>query len=125
MVRMASGNLKRRITALGAVALLSLTLLGSLILMSGSIQNSTRFGALYSILLISNSVGLIAFIVLIGLNVRRLAGQLRKRQPGARRTLRMLLFFVVLAVAPVTVLYGFSLDFLRRGIDSWFDARID
>ncbi|MEX2479861.1 MAG: ATP-binding protein [Gammaproteobacteria bacterium] len=122
---MASGNLKRRITALGAVALLSLTLLGSLILMSGSIQNSTRFGALYSILLITNSVGLIAFIVLIGINVRRLAGQLRKRQPGARLTLRMLIFFVVLAVAPVTVLYGFSLDFLRRGIDSWFDARID
>ena len=32
---------------------------------------------------------------------------------------------VALAVAPVTVLYAFSLDFLRRGIDSWFDARID
>jgi len=121
---MASGTLKRRVTALAAVALLSLALLGSLILMSGSIQNSTRFGALYSILLITNSVGLLAFIILIGINVRRLAGQLRRRRPGARLTLRMLLFFIVLAVAPVTVLYGFSLDFLRRGIDSWFDARI-
>lgn len=122
---MASGTLKRRVTALAAVALLSLALLGSLILMSGSIQNSTRFGALYSILLITNTAGLLAFIVLIGINVRRLASQLRRRRPGARLTLRMLLFFIVLAVAPVTVLYGFSLDFLRRGIDSWFDARID
>ncbi|MEQ8660302.1 MAG: ATP-binding protein [Gammaproteobacteria bacterium] len=122
---MASGPLKRRATALFAVTLLSLSLLGSLILMSGAMQNSARFGALFSILLITNSVGLLAFIFLIGINVRRLAYQLRTRQPGARLTLRMLTFFVVLAVAPVTVLYGLSLDYLWRGIDSWFDARID
>jgi len=122
---MASGPLKRRATALAAVTLLSLSLLGSLILMSGAMQNSARFGALYSILLITNTIGLLAFVFLIGVNVRRLARQLRTRQPGARLTLRMLIFFVVLAVAPVTVLYGFSLDYLGRGIDSWFDARID
>ena len=108
----------------GAVALLSLSLLGSLVLMSGAMQNSTRFGALYSVLLLSNTAGLLAFVVLIGINVRRLARQLRAREPGARLTLRMLVIFVALAVLPVTVLYSFSLDFLRRGIDSWFDVRI-
>ncbi|MEQ8230519.1 MAG: ATP-binding protein [Gammaproteobacteria bacterium] len=122
---MADGPLKRRATALFAATLLSLSLLGSLILMSGAMQNSARFGALFSILLITNTIGLLAFVILIGINVRRLAHQLRTRQPGARLTLRMLIFFVVLAVAPVTVLYGFSLDYLGRGIDSWFDARID
>ncbi len=121
---MASGPLRRRASALGAVALLSLSLLGSLILMSGAIQNSARFGALYSILLLTNTIGLLAFVILIGINVRRLVGQLRTRQPGARLTLRMLIIFVLLAVAPVTVLYGFSLDFLRRGVDSWFDVQI-
>ena len=109
---------------LGAVALLSLSLLGSLVLMSGAIQNSTKFGALYSVLLLSNTVGLLAFVGLIGINVRRLARQLRAREAGARLTLRMLVIFVALAVLPVTVLYSFSLDFLKRGIDSWFDVRI-
>ena len=93
--------------------------------MSAAIQNSEKFGALYAILLISNSAGLLAFIVLIGINVRRLTRQLRSGEPGARLTLRMLLIFVALAVTPVIVLYSFSVDFLRRGIDSWFDVRIE
>ncbi|MGR8918541.1 MAG: ATP-binding protein [Gammaproteobacteria bacterium] len=121
---MARGALKRRATALGAVGLLSLSLLGSLILLSGAIQNSAKFGALYSVLLLTNGVGLMTFAVLIAINLRRLVRQLRERQPGARLTLRMLVMFVLLAVVPVTVLYGFSLDFLRRGVDSWFDVRI-
>lgn len=109
---------------LGAVALLSLALLGTLVLMSAAMQNSAKFGALYSVLLLSNTAGLVAFVGLIGINVRRLASQLRRREPGARLTLRMLLIFVALAVLPVTVLYSFSLDFLKRGIDSWFDVQI-
>ncbi len=113
-----------RTVMMGAVALLSLSLLGSLVLMSGAMQNSTRFGALYSVLLISNSAGLLAFVGLIGINVQRLARQLRAREAGARLTLRMLVIFVALAVLPVTVLYSFSLDFLKRGIDSWFDVQI-
>ena len=122
---MATDALKRRAVALGSVSLLTISLLGSLILMSGAIQNSDKFGALFSILLLTNSIGLLAFVVLIGINIRRLVAQLRARQHGARLTLRMLIIFVVLAVVPVLVLYGFSLDFLRRGIDSWFDVRID
>lgn len=122
---MASEPLKRRAYALAAVGLLSLSLLGSLILMSGAIQNSEKFGALYSFLLLTNSIGLLAFVTLIGINIRRLVRQLRQRQPGARLTLRMLVIFVALAVVPVTIVYSFSLDFLRRGIDSWFDVRID
>ena len=33
--------------------------------------------------------------------------------------------FVVLAVLPVSVVYYFSLQSLQRGIDSWFDVRIE
>ena len=122
---MAFFPLSRRATTLAAVSLLSIALLGSLILMSAAIQNSGSFGAMYSALLILNSVGILAFIALIVINIRRLLRQLRRREPGARLTLRMLLIFVTLAVSPVLVLYGFSLDFLRRGIDSWFDIEID
>ena len=117
--------IKRRVTVLAAASLLSLLLLGSLILMSSGIRNSGSFGAMYSALLLLNSVGLLTFIGLIAINVRRLTKQLRRREAGARLTLRMLVIFVTLAVFPVLVVYGFSLDFLRRGIDSWFDVEID
>ena len=117
--------IRRRATVLVAVSLLSLSLLASLILMSAAVQNSGKFGATYSVLLILNSVGLLMFIALIAINVRRLIRQLKRREAGARLTLRMMLIFVTLAVVPVLVVYGFSLDFLRRGIDSWFDVEID
>ncbi len=121
---MADRPLKRRAVVLASVTALSVSLLGSLILMSAAIQNSQRFGVLYSVLLVTNGAGLVAFMTLIGMNVRRLLRQLRAHEPGARLTLRMLVIFVALAVIPVTVLYGFSLDFLRRGIDSWFDVKV-
>lgn len=117
--------LKQRATALAAVSLLSVSLLASLVLMSAAIQNSEKFGATYSVLLILNSIGLLTFIALIVINIRRLVKQLRGREAGARLTLRMLVIFVTLAIIPVLVVYGFSLDFLRRGIDSWFDVEID
>ena len=117
--------MNRRLGVGGGVALLSISLLASLILISAAIQNSERFGALFSILLLTNCLGLLGFVVLLIINVRQLLGQLRSRQPGARFTLRMVVIFIALSVLPLLVLYGFSLDFLKRGVDSWFDARID
>lgn len=117
--------MKRRFLAVAAVGLLSLLLLVSLMLMSAATQDSERFGRLYSALLIINALGLASFVVLIAANLRRLVRQLRQGRPGSRLTLRMLTLFVVLAVIPVLVVYGFSLDFLRRGIDSWFDVKVE
>lgn len=106
------------------VVLLILSLLGSLILMSGAIQNSNQFGALYPALLLSNSIGILALMILIGANIFRLLKQLKAKEPGARLTLRMVVIFTVLAVVPVTIVYSFSLDFLRKGVDSWFDLQV-
>ncbi len=114
-----------RITVLAGVGILSLFLLVSLMLMSDATQNSARFGDMYLELLIINSLGLVTFIALITLNIRRLVRQLRTKEPGSRLTLRMVALFTVLAVSPVLVVYGFSLEFLRRGIDSWFDVAIE
>jgi nitrogen fixation/metabolism regulation signal transduction histidine kinase len=115
---------RRPYAALG-VTLLAVSLLGSLVLIGAALQNSERFDALFSVLLLTNGLGLTGFVILLVSNVRQLVGQLRSRQAGARLTLRMVLMFVALSVTPLLVLYGFSLDFLKRGVDSWFDARID
>jgi nitrogen fixation/metabolism regulation signal transduction histidine kinase len=100
-------------------------LLASLLLMSDATEGSARFGELYSVLLVINVLALLTMAVLIGWNLVRLLRQVAQRRPGARLTVRMVAVFVVLAVTPVLVVYYFSLQFLHRGIDSWFDVRVE
>lgn len=113
-----------RLILLTGVALF-LFMLASLLMMSNSLQDSSHFSQFYLILLVFNTLGLLALIVLITLNLKRLIGEWRKRVAGARMTVRMVIMFTVLSVTPVLVVYYFSLDFLIRGIDNWFDLRVE
>ncbi len=107
------------------VALLSLLLLSSLFLMSAATQNSEQFGRLYMLLLVVNLFGLVSLLILITSNLLRLRRQYRNRATGSRLTARLMLMFVLLALAPVSLVYYFSLGFIQRGIDSWFDVRVE
>jgi len=107
------------------VALLSILLLSSLFLMSAATQNSEQFGRLYMALLVVNLLGLVALLVLITSNLLRLRRQYRNRATGSRLTVRLMLMFVLLSLAPVSLVYYFSLGFIQRGIDSWFDVRVE
>lgn len=104
---------------------LFLLLLVSLSLMSDATHNSERFGRLYSLLLVTNALGLVVLIGMIAVNLYWLLQQYRKRAAGARLTSRLVAMFVVLAVLPVSVVYYFSLQFLQQGIDSWFNVQIE
>lgn len=107
------------------IILLFALLLTSLYLISGATHNSTLFSRLYSVLLGINILAIILFIGLIGKSVWRLFKQYRQRVTGSRLTARLVVIFIVLSVTPVSVVYYFSLDFLQRGIDSWFDVRVE
>lgn len=110
---------------LAAGALLFLFMLASLLGMSSALQNSSRFGDLYTPLLAFTAVGLLVLVALIGVNLRNLVVHFRQRTPGSRLTARMVTLFSALALTPVLIVYYFSLDFLNRGIDNWFDLRIE
>jgi nitrogen fixation/metabolism regulation signal transduction histidine kinase len=122
---MAHRTLKRFATGLGPVLAFVLLLLVSLVLMSNATQGSAHFGQLYSVLLVVNALGLITLAGLIVWNLVTLLGQVRRGRAGARLTVRMVVIFVILSVTPVLAVYYFSLQFLHRGIDSWFDVRIE
>jgi len=107
------------------IVLLFVLLLLSLYLMSGATHNSTLFSRLYSVLLGINALAILLFIGLIGKSVWRLIQQYRERVTGSRLTARLVIMFIILSVTPVSVVYYFSLDFLQRGIDSWFDVRVE
>jgi PAS domain S-box-containing protein len=100
-------------------------LLVSLSFMSDATHNSERFGQMYSLLLFINAAGLVILGALVVANIIKLMRQQHMKVPGARMTRRLVVMFIVLAVAPVSVVYYFSLQFLQRGIDSWFDVSIE
>ncbi|MBK8164264.1 MAG: HAMP domain-containing protein [Gammaproteobacteria bacterium] len=111
----------------GTVPILALfaLLLVSLYMMSAATQNSEEFGRLYFSLLLINILGLVALVILIGTNLARLVRQYRKGAAGSRLTVRLVVMFVILALVPVSLVYYFSLGFIERGIDSWFDVQIE
>lgn len=100
-------------------------MLASLLMMSQTLQNPELFDRYYSVLLIFNALGLISLVVLIILNLKRLIRQLKNHVIGSRMAVRMVMIFSLLSVTPVLIVYSFSLDFLHRGIDSWFDLRVE
>lgn len=104
---------------------LCLVLLASLYLLTQATEDSDRFGRLYLWLLAFNGAVLVVLVGLIIANLRRLWQALRRREAGAQLTRRILLRFALLAVVPGLVVYGFSMRFLRNGIDSWFDVPVE
>ncbi|MEM9530815.1 MAG: ATP-binding protein [Pseudomonadota bacterium] len=69
----------------------------------------------------------LGLLVLAGAVFWRLVSLIRRRRagrPGARLTQRMVLMFVALAVPPALIVYWFSVDFLNRSIDRWFDVDV-
>ncbi len=122
---MAGGTLKR-VSREGAVRVaLCALLLVALYLLSVATQNSEVFGRLHPWLLFLNTVCLVGLLVLIVWNLARLINQRRRGAPGSRLTVRLVSMFVVLAVVPVSVVYLFSVQFLNRGIETWFDSRME
>jgi len=62
---------------------------------------------------------------LIGIDGVRLVRQHRRAATGSRLTVRLVVIFVVMALVPVSIVFYFSLGFLQKGIDSWFDVRVE
>ena len=100
-------------------------LVAAILLMADATQNVAYFGRLHNLLLPINTALLAIFVALIIYNVGRLVGRLKRQAPGARLTLRLVLLFVLTASMPVFIVYTFSIWLLERGVDSWFDVKVE
>lgn len=110
--------------ALGVLLLLG-TLLAALHMMSGAVQNSAELTEWFMPLLVVSVAGLIVLVVLIGVNLIRLLRDYRRQVAGSRLAVRLVIVFTLLAVVPASLVFHYSLQFLLRGIDSWYDVQID
>ena len=106
------------------VLLVGLSAVGLSLLATAS-ANTALFAEYYRGLLILN--GVIAAL-LAALVIRQLL-QLRRRLKagafGAKLTLRLVLLLSMMAVVPGVLLYGMSMQYLGKSIESWFDVKVD
>ena len=108
-----------------SIVVLLLLLMVSLYTIGEATSQAATFGKYYNWLVFFNEIGLVVLLILIAYNVYKLIVQYRLKAIGSRLTARMIGVFVLLTIIPVSVVYYFSLSFLHRGIDSWFDVGVE
>jgi PAS domain S-box-containing protein len=98
--------------------------LAALYLLASAAQNSAEFDKWLPWILLINISGLLTLFVLLAGKLARLVRDYRRHVPGSRLKARTVAIFSALAVAPILVVYYFSLQFINRGIDSWFELEV-
>ena len=121
---MDSRKIKRALNALLAAIGVGLVLV-ALFLLSRTAQNSDDFDRLHNVILAINIAGVfVLFMLLVG-NLARLFREYRTHVPGAKLKARIVGMFVGLAVLPLLVVFYFSMQFINKGIDTWFNVETE
>jgi nitrogen fixation/metabolism regulation signal transduction histidine kinase len=109
------------------VALAVIAALGAILLflLASASANTALFAANYTWLLAINGVAALALLALVGLQLRRLRRDFKGGVFGSRLKSRLLLMLSLMAVLPGALVYGVSMQFAVKSIDSWFDVRVD
>jgi two-component system, NtrC family, nitrogen regulation sensor histidine kinase NtrY len=113
-----------RASAVALGALFSVIGVGAFLLLAKSVQNSAEFARLQWWILLLNGCLVLVLTALVVQKVARLVRDYRAHVPGSRLTARTVGIFGALVVAPLLIVYFSSLEFLNRGIDSWFTVEV-
>jgi nitrogen fixation/metabolism regulation signal transduction histidine kinase len=121
---MDSRTLKRAAIGLAGAIGVGLSLV-ALYLLGQTAQNSAEFDRLQIVILLINVAGVVVLFALLVGNLARLLRDYRNDVPGSKLKARMVGMFVGLAVLPLLVVFYFSMQFINRGIDSWFNVEVE
>ncbi len=97
----------------------------TLYLLATASANTTLFAQHYPTLLALNGGLAVCLAALLGYQLYALRRKLKAGVFGAKLTLRLVLFFALVAVLPGALVYGVSVQFVSRSIESWFDVRVE
>jgi nitrogen fixation/metabolism regulation signal transduction histidine kinase len=97
----------------------------TLFLLATATANTTLFAERYPTLLGLNGAVALALATLVGYQLYILRRKLRSRVFGSKLTLRLVILFALVGILPGALIYGVSVQFLAKSIESWFEVRID
>jgi nitrogen fixation/metabolism regulation signal transduction histidine kinase len=120
---MEAPSLKRAASA-AVMGIGGLLWLAAILFMAQTAQNSTQFSRLHPWILTINIAGLVVLVGLLATKLGQLVRDWRNHVIGSRLKARMVWIFGVLATLPILLVYFFAVQFLSRGIDSWFNVEI-
>ena len=107
---------------IGVVVFLALILL---LLLAFASANTSFFDEYFALLYAANVLIGVLFLVVIIALVFNLAMRLRHKYFGSRLIAKLAMFFALVGVLPGAILYGVSLQFVSRSIESWFDVKVE
>jgi nitrogen fixation/metabolism regulation signal transduction histidine kinase len=97
----------------------------TLYLLATASANTALFAQHYPLLLALNGGLAVCLALLLGYQLYTLRQKLKAGVFGAKLTLRLVLLFALVAVLPGALVYGVSVQFVARSIESWFDVRVE
>ena len=105
-----------------AAAILGVAVLALLFPASGDTPLLTQS---FPVLLVVGAAIAAALLALVGWQLWHLRRRIRAGVFGSKLTFRLMLWFGLVALLPATVVFGASVFFLNRSIETWFDVRVD
>ena len=96
-----------------------------LYLLASASANTDLFSRNYYGLLALAGLLALSLALLVGYQLWQLRGKLKAQIFGAKLTLRLALFFTLIAILPGLLVYAVSVQFLGKSIESWFDVRVE
>ncbi len=96
-----------------------------LYLLSHASANTAVSGQSYTILLAVNIALAASLGIVIVWQIRKLFRQIRAHVMGSRLTMRLVGMFTLMAILPGLLVYGVSVNFLTRAIESWFNVKVE
>lgn len=96
-----------------------------LILLATAGANTEFLERKYRLLIGLNVAFVVMLIVTVGYLLWRLRRRLKSGVFGSRLALRLLLIFSLMAILPGVLVYGVSVQFLEKSIESWFDVKVE
>ncbi|MCW5603464.1 MAG: HAMP domain-containing protein, partial [Burkholderiales bacterium] len=97
----------------------------ALFMLATASANIALFAEHYPLLLALNGGIALVLVALVLYQLFTLRRKLRAGVFGTKLTLRLVLLFALMAVIPGALIYGVSVQFLAKSIESWFEVRID
>lgn len=94
-------------------------------LLSSATQDSSKLNDLFLIIFGLGVATLLLLVAILGRSLFRLYRDFKDNQAGSRLTVRLVSLFVLLILISTTIVYSFSMHFLHRGINSWFDVKVE
>lgn len=122
---MALAFIKRLSSGTAPYFSLALLLLVMAYLLSAATQDSSRLNDLFLVIFSVGIASLFLLAAILARSLYRLYRDFKQHEAGSRLTIRLVSLFVLLILVATTIVYGFSIHFLHRGINSWFDVKVE